>query len=70
VTFEFTGTDAREVASFECSLDGGAYASCASPHTVKVKKGRHTFSVRALDGNSNADGSPATYSWKVKKKKK
>jgi hypothetical protein len=69
-TFEFTGTDARTVASFQCSLDGGAFAACTSPHTVKVKKGKHTFSVRATDANGNLDGSPATDDWKVKKKKK
>ena len=69
-TFEFSGTDARTVAGFECSLDGGALAACASPHTVRVKKGRHTFSVRAVDAAGNADGTPATDDWKVKKKKK
>jgi hypothetical protein len=37
---------------------------------VKVKKGRHTFSVRATDQDGNVDGSPATDNWKVKKKKK
>jgi hypothetical protein len=69
-TFEFTGTDARAVAGFECSLDSGAFAACTSPHTVKVKKGKHTFSVRATDQAANADASPATDDWKVKKKKK
>ena len=69
-TFEFAGADARVVTGFECSLDGGAFASCTSPHGVKVKKGKHTFSVRAVDANGNRDASAATYSWKVKKKKK
>ena len=68
--FEFSGEDARAVAGFECSVDGGAFASCASPYAVRVKKGRHTFSVRATDGAGNADGSPATDDWRVKKKKK
>jgi hypothetical protein len=69
-TFEFTATDARAVAGFECSLDGGAFAACTSPHTVKVKRGKHTFSVRAADQAGNVDASPATYDWKVKKKRK
>jgi hypothetical protein len=69
-TFEFTASDARVVTGFECSLDGGAFAACTSPHTVKVKKGKHTFSVRAVDGNGNVDGVPATDNWKVKKRKK
>ena len=69
-TFEFSGNDARTIAGFECSLDGGAFASCTSPHTVKVKRGKHTFSVRAVDAGGNADGTPATDDWKVKKSKK
>jgi hypothetical protein len=58
-TFEFTGTDTRAVASFQCKLDGAAFAPCTSPHTVNVKKGKHTFQVRAIDGAGNV-GSPAT----------
>ena len=69
-TFEFSGTDARAVAGFECSLDGAAFSACSSPFTVKVKKGRHTFSVRAADGSGNVDGAPATADWRVKKKKR
>jgi hypothetical protein len=69
-TFEFTGSDARAVAGFECSLDGAAFSPCTSPHTVKVKKGKHTFSVRAIDQAGNVDGTPAADSWKVKRKKK
>ena len=69
-TFEFTGTDARALAGFECSLDGGAFAACTSPHTVQVKRGKHTFAVRAVDAVGNVDASPATDDWKVKRKKK
>jgi large repetitive protein len=68
-TFTFTGADTRAVASFECSLDRGAFAACSSPHTVKVTKGKHTFSVQAIDQAGNV-GSAATDSWKVKKKRK
>ena len=69
-TFEFSGSDARAVAKFECSLDGDAFAVCNSPLAVAVKKGKHTFSVRALDDSGNVDASPATDDWKVKKKKR
>jgi hypothetical protein len=68
--FHFAGTDARAIASFQCSLDGAAFVPCTSPRKVKVKKGRHLFSVRAIDQTGNIDGSPATDTWKVKKKKK
>jgi hypothetical protein len=46
----------------------GAFASCTSPHTVKVKIGRHTFQVQAIDEAGNV-GTPATDTWKRKKKK-
>jgi hypothetical protein len=69
-TFEFLATDARAVGGFQCSLDDGAFAACTSPHTVKVRKGRHTFAVRAFDTNGNVDGTPATDDWKVKRRKK
>jgi hypothetical protein len=68
-TFEFTGTDARAIASFQCKLDKGAFAPCTSPHTVKVKRGKHTFQVHAIDEAGNVS-SPATDDWKVKKKRK
>ena len=68
-TFEFTGTDARAVGSFQCSLDGGPFSTCTSPHTVKVKKGKHTFEVRAVDQAGNV-GAAASDSWKRKRKGK
>jgi hypothetical protein len=68
-TFAFTGTDARAVASFQCKLDAAAFAPCTSPHTVKVKTGRHTFEVQAIDAAGNVSA-PATDTWKRKKKKK
>jgi hypothetical protein len=69
-TFEFSGSDARALAGFQCSLDDGPFESCTSPKEVKVKKGKHTFAVRATDSAGNTDPTPATQSWTVKKKKK
>jgi hypothetical protein len=68
--FEFGGSDTRSVAGFQCSVDSAPFASCASPLTVKVKKGKHTFRVRAVDADGNVDATPAAVSWKVKKIKK
>jgi hypothetical protein len=68
-TLEFTGTDARAIASFQCKLDARAFAPCISPYTVKVKKGKHTFQVQAIDQAGNV-GPPATDDWKVKKKRR
>jgi len=66
-TFKFSSTTPG--ATFECSVDGKAFASCASPFKVKVKKGKHEFEVRAVLAGVT-DGSPAEQNWKVKKKKK
>jgi hypothetical protein len=70
-TFSFSGTDARAVASFHCRLDDGPFEACASPKAYsKLKKGRHTFEVRSVDAAGNADPTPATRTWKIKRKKK
>ncbi len=55
------------VATFECKLDKGAFAPCTSPKTYKVKPGKHTFSVEAVAA-AGTDATPATFSFKVKKK--
>jgi large repetitive protein len=68
-TFEFGGTDTRAIASFQCSLDGEAPRACSSPVTYEVKKGKHTFQVRAIDQAGNV-GSPAIDDWKLKRKRK
>jgi Glycine rich protein len=65
VKFSFSSTVAG--ATFECKLDGGRFASCTSPKSYKVKPGKHTFSVEAVS-TAGTDPSPATFSFKVKKK--
>jgi parallel beta-helix repeat protein len=68
-TFTFTGTDnVTPVAglSFECSLDGAAFAPCVSPlELTGLSFGLHTLDVRAVDESSTPDPTPATYSWTV-----
>jgi hypothetical protein len=63
ITFE-----ANEAATFKCSLDKAPLAPCSSPATGKAKKGFHTFTVVATDLAGNPDPSPATATWKVKRK--
>lgn len=46
--------------SFQCSLDGGAYADCGSPASYgPLAKGKHTFAVKALSGN------PTIFGWTI-----
>jgi hypothetical protein len=62
-TFEFTANLAG--ATFECSLDGGAFEACTSPKTYdNLSHASHSFKVRARAG-SVVDSSPAAYTWKV-----
>jgi hypothetical protein len=68
-TFGFNSSEPGS--TFNCVLDGREqFKACTSPLTVTVKKGRHTFSVTAVDAAGNADPAPATDDWKVKKRKR
>lgn len=63
-TFEFSSNE--KDAMLECSLDGERFQSCASPKTYSaLTKGKHTFSVRAVDAAGNVDPTPARRVWQV-----
>jgi hypothetical protein len=66
VKFSFSSDVAG--ATFQCKLDKKSFAPCTSPKTYKVKRGKHTFSVEAI-GTGGTDATPATFKFKVKKKK-
>jgi hypothetical protein len=51
--------------SFQCKLDRAPFESCGSIFKRKVKRGRHTFQVRAVNSAGLADPSPAVFRWKV-----
>jgi hypothetical protein len=52
-------------ASFECAVDKAPFRPCHSPFTTKsLQPGRHTLSVRAIQGGLT-DPSPARFSFKV-----
>ncbi|MCE9672523.1 Ig-like domain-containing protein [Myxococcus stipitatus] len=63
-TFDLDAIEAG--VSYECSLDGAAYAPCTDPVTfTDLALGAHTLSVRAVDAAGNVDDTPATYGWVV-----
>ena len=66
-SFSFSGIDGGSgVASFECKLDGGGFSACTSPKSYSgLSDGSHTFQVRAIGGDANADPTPATSSWTI-----
>jgi subtilisin family serine protease len=63
-TFEFSSNESGS--TFQCSLDGGAFATCGSPKTYSgLGQGSHIFEARAVDPAGNVDASPASWTWTV-----
>ena len=53
---EFTFASDETGATFECSLDGGAFAPCPTPHRLAgLASGDHTLDVRAKDRAGNLE---------------
>ncbi|MCM2278934.1 MAG: hypothetical protein NDJ89_12735 [Oligoflexia bacterium] len=64
ISFAFSSNVAD--ASFECSLDGAAFAVCASPKAYSgLLDGNHSFTVRAVDRWGAVDATGASHSWKI-----
>jgi len=63
-TFTFSSTDPS--ATFQCSLDGGAFTACTSPHTLTgLSAGPHTLLVRAVSAAGVVDPTPASFSFTI-----
>ncbi len=65
-TFTFSSSDAGPGATFECSMDGASFVSCASPYeSTTLSEGLHDFRVRVIDQTGNVDPTPASRGWTV-----
>jgi Ca2+-binding RTX toxin-like protein len=63
--FTFKSTEAGS--RFQCKLDRKAWKGCKSGVTYKrLKKGKHTFRVRAIDAAGNVDQTPAKKTWRIR----
>jgi PKD repeat protein len=61
LTYTFASTE--DNSTLQCSVDAGAFATCASPRTFAgLADGHHAFAFRAVDAAGNADDTPATRS--------
>lgn len=65
VTFTYASSEADS--TFECSLDGAAFASClaSGQSFAGLGQGAHTFEVRATDPAGNTDPTPASRAFTV-----
>ena len=63
--FVITATEINS--TFECSLDGAAFAPCASTYQVSpaLPDGSHNFKARAIDRAGNTDATVATWTWTI-----
>ena len=63
-TFQFSyGADGTGAL---CSLDGAAFAPCATPVTIpSVSEGSHTFRIKPVDAAGNVGANVTTYTWDV-----
>ncbi len=67
-TFRFGADEAK--ARFQCKIDKAAYKACRSPFTSKkLSFGAHSFKVRAVDSGGRVDPSPASYRFRVVRKR-
>jgi hypothetical protein len=66
-TARFTFASNEAGSTFQCKLDRGAFVACRSAKTYrKLRKGQHTFQVRAKDRAGNLDKSPAKKTWRIR----
>jgi hypothetical protein len=68
IAFAFTSSEPG-TGGFQCQIDSEQFTLCSSPYVRNLRRGQHTFRVRAFDAESTPDPTLAVYSFTVKKKK-
>jgi hypothetical protein len=63
VRFRFSSDEVG--ATFLCRLDKRPFKPCTSPKRLRVRIGRHTFSVAAVDAAGNFDATPALRRFRI-----
>ncbi len=62
----FSFNSSHSIATFQCALDGAAFASCTSPvHYTGLALGEHTFQVRSMIPSGTADPVGVSRTWTV-----
>lgn len=69
LTVRFAFRSSQAGSTFECRIDRRPFTSCRSPLRLKVKRGRHEFQVRARNAAGVADPTPASYRFRILKKR-
>ncbi|HET7574872.1 MAG TPA: right-handed parallel beta-helix repeat-containing protein [Solirubrobacterales bacterium] len=68
-TFRFSASEPGS--RFQCSLDRKPFRACRSPRTFKrLRPGKHSFRVRAVDAAGNRDPTPAAFRFRVVRAKR
>jgi large repetitive protein len=65
----FTLGSTEPGSTLQCSLDGGPFTPCTSPFSVKLRRGTHTLTARAIDPAGNVDSTPASFRTRVRRKR-
>jgi Ca2+-binding RTX toxin-like protein len=65
VVFRFASSERGS--RFRCKLDRKPYRSCTSPRAYTVALGRHRVRIVAIDPSGNADPTPASFGFRVRR---
>jgi Ca2+-binding RTX toxin-like protein len=66
ISFAFAATERGS--TFRCKLDRRPFRPCRSPRLYRLKPGRHTFKVFAIDAAGNRDRTPAIVSLRIRRR--